>query len=241
MIVPEILWPKVAGRLQRHWQPTEANPHMALFAQTRGGKSHLIRWGILPLVPFARVVVIDVKPPHDGNVWNGYGHDTTELAHGFGLSPTGWPRYRILVKPGADGSAQIRRVLEQIAAEGECVLIIDDARRVTDPHAPGLGLGHVVDFLLLEGAALGITVILGANSTAWATTALKDQCGVIWVGHTRSTDQRDEFAKVAGLPKAIRPVLDTIAPRSWLYSDYAGERLMLARTKPPAAPLPRAA
>src|SRR5262249_6759986 len=98
----------------------------------------------------------------------------------------------------------------------------------------GLGLGNVVDHLLLEGAALGITVILGANSTAWATSSLKDQCGTIWVGHTRNSDQRDEFAKVAGLPKGVRPVLDTIAPRRWLYTDYAGERLMLARTMPPA-------
>lgn len=241
MIVPDVPWPQVAGRIQRTWHPTEANPHAALFAQTRAGKSHLIRFGLLPLVPLARVVVVDVKPDHAGNVWNEWGHDTTELPHGFGISPTGWPRWRVRVKPGSDGSVQVRRVLEQLGAEGECVLVIDDARRVTDSHSPGLGLGNVVDHLLLEGAALGLTVILGANSTAWATSSLKDQCGVIWVGHTRSDEQRDKFADVAGLPKSVRPVLDTIAPRHWLYSDYAGDRLMLARTMPPGAPAARAA
>lgn len=240
MNVPEIAWRTVAGRLQRSWQPTEANPHMALFAQTRGGKSHLIRYGILPVVPLARIVVIDVKPPHDGNVWNGFGHDTTELAHGFGLSPAGTPRYRILLKPGADGTTQVRRVLEQIAAEGECILVIDDARRVTSQHAPGLGLTHVVDHLMLEGAALGVTVILGANSTAWPNSGLKDQCGMIWIGHTRSAEQRDKFAEIAGI-KDCRGILDTIAPRTWLYTDYAGDRLMLARTTPPGAPPRRAA
>jgi len=234
-VVPEVPFTRVAGRVQRNWQPIEANPHMALFAQTRGGKSHLIRHGLLPLVPLARVVVIDVKPGGD-LTWHGWGHDVTELAHGFGLSPTGWPRYRIRVQPGADGSAQVRRVLEQIAAEGEAVLVIDDARRVTDQHAPGLGLGHVVDHLLLEGAGLGVTVILGANSTAWATSSLKDQCGVIWIGHTRSGEQRDKFADLAGLPKAARPALDNIAPRHWLYTDYAGEELALALTYPPADP-----
>jgi hypothetical protein len=235
MSVPEVPWPNVAGRLQRSWQPIEANPHMALFAQTRGGKSHLIRWGILPLVPLARVVVIDVKPGGD-LTWDGWGHDTTELAHGFGLSPTGYPRYRIRVQPGADGAAQVRRVLDQLAAEGEVVIVIDDSRRVTGNHAPGLGLGHVVDHLLLEGAGLGVTVILGANSTAWATTSLKDQCGVIWLGHTRTDEQRDKFAELAGLPKAERHVLDTIAPRRWLYTDYAGDGLALALTTPPGAP-----
>ncbi len=64
---------------------------------------------------------------------------------------------------------------------------------------------------------------------------LKDQCGVIWIGHTRGHEQRDEFAKVSGLPREYRPVLDGIPPRHWLYSDYAGERLMLARTTAPGA------
>jgi hypothetical protein len=232
VIVPSVPFARVAGRLQRNWQPIEANPHMALFAQSRGGKSHLIRYGILPLVPLARVVVIDVKPGGD-LTWQGWGHDVTELAHGFGTSPTGWPRYRNREQPGADGSAQVRRVLEQLAAEGEAVVVIDDARRVTSPHAPGLGLLHVVDHLLLEGAGLGVTLILGANSTAWANTGLKDQCGVIWIGHTRSGEQRDKFAELAGLGKDMRPVLDGIARRHWLYTDYAGDELALALTSVP--------
>lgn len=233
MGVPEVPFPLVAGRLQRHWSPVQANPHQVLLAQTRGGKSYLIRRGILPVIPYGRVVVIDVKLGGDAT-WEGWGNDVAELAPGFGIGDNGWPRYRIMVAPGDDGKEQVRRVLDQIAAEGETVIVIDDARRVTDARAPGFGLGNVVDHLLLEGAALGITVILGANSTAWATTALKDQCAVIWIGHTRTATMRDNFADLAGLPKSVRPELDHIAPRRWLYSDYAGdEGLMLARTRVP--------
>jgi len=232
--IPRVPFPAVAGRLQRNWQPLEANPHMALFAQTRGGKSHLIRWGILPVVPFARVVVIDVKSGGDPT-WQEWGNDITALKPGFGRGPNATPRYRVRLLPGEEGTVQVRRMLDQLAAEGEAVLVIDDARRVTDRQAPGLGLGNVVDHLLLEGAGLGLTVILGANSTAWATTALKDQCGVIWIGHTRTEYQRDEFAKVSGLPREHRSALDTIAPRNWLYTDYAGEQLMLGLTSVPAA------
>jgi hypothetical protein len=232
--VPLIDFERVAGRVQRNWRPLEANPHQALFAQTRGGKSHLIRYGILPLAAYDRIVVIDVKPGGD-LTWHGWGEDVTELRPGFGRSTTGWPRYRVRVLPGDDGAAQVRRILEQLGAEGEAILVIDDARRVTDHHTPGLKLGNVVDHLLLEGAGIGLTVILGANSTAWATSSLKDQCGVIWLGHTRSKDQRDSFADIAGLPKSDRPALDSIAPRSWLYTDYSGEELRLALTRAPAA------
>lgn len=229
MTVPEVPFARVSGRIQRHWHPKEANPHHALFAATRGGKSHLIRHGILAVVPYARAVVLDVKPGGD-ETWDGWGDDVHELAPGFGLGECGWPRRRVLVQPGEAGHDQVAHILDQLAAEGEVVIVIDDARRVTDPHSPGLRLGGTVDHLLLEGAATGITVILGANSTAWATTALKDQCGTIWIGHTRSEEQRDNFAKVAGLPRSLRPELDSIAARHWLYSDYAGERLMVART-----------
>jgi hypothetical protein len=232
--VPVVPFARVAGRVQRNWRPIAVNPHQALFAQTRGGKSHLIRWGILPLAAYDRVVVIDVKPGGD-LTWNGWGEDVTELRPGFGRSSTGWPRYRVRVLAGDDGKAQVRRILEQLGAEGEVILVVDDARRVTDHHAPGLGLGNVVDHLLLEGAGIGLTVILGANSTAWATSSLKDQCGAIWLGHARSKDQRDNFADLTGLPKSHRPALDSIAPRSWLYTDYSGDELMLALTSPPGA------
>jgi hypothetical protein len=234
-VVPSVPFENVAGRVQRNWRPTEANPHHALFAQTRGGKSHLIRWGILPLADLARVVVVDVKPGGDP-IWNGWGEDVTELRSGFGLNSDGhraW--YRVRVLPGDEGSSQVRRILEQLAAEGEAVLVIDDARKVTDQHAPGLRLGHVVDHLLLEGAGLGVTVILGANSTAWATSSVKDQCAFIWLGHTRSDQVRHEFSRVAGLPKDMRSTLSAIAPKEWLYTDAADGELMLALTRAPAA------
>ena len=68
--VPDIPFPIVAGRIQRHWLPLEHNPHIAMFAKSRGGKSHLVRWAILPLAPLGRIVVIDVKPGGD-RIWNG--------------------------------------------------------------------------------------------------------------------------------------------------------------------------
>jgi hypothetical protein len=57
----------------------------------------------------------------------------------------------------------MRRILDQLGAEGEAILIIDDARKITDSKAPGLGLGNVVEHLLLECRVIGLTVIVGAG------------------------------------------------------------------------------
>lgn len=226
--VPVIPWARVAGRIQRHSDPLLVNPHKAIFAQSRGGKSFLIRHGLLALVPCARTVVIDVK--HGGDpTWNGWGDDVTELAPGFGGNSNNDQRWRVRVLPGDEGQSQVRRILDQIAAEGECVLVMDDARKVTDQRSPGLKCGPVVDHLLLEGAALGVTAILGANSAAWATSSLRDQCATIFLGHLGGA-ARDDCARLAGLDKAARAELDTIAPKQFLYVDAHDGELMLART-----------
>lgn len=226
--VPDIEWERVAGRIQRHWDPLASNPHKAIFAQSRGGKSYMIRHGLLRLVPFARVVVIDVKPGGDPT-WNGWGANVTELDPGFGDNGNGDAFYRIRLLPGDEGETQVRRILDQLAAEGECVIVMDDARKVTDGRSPGLKCGMVVDHLLLEGAALGISVILGANSATWAVSGLRDQCSTILLGHLGSA-ARDDAAKLAGLDKAARAELDTIAPKQFLYVDGHDGELMLART-----------
>lgn len=229
MNVPEIPWPNVAGRIQRHWSPLEANPHIAIFAKSRSGKSYFIRRGLLPLVPLARVVVIDIK--HGGDPeWNGWGEDVTELAPGFaGNDVTGDAFYRLKLLPGPEGGPQVRRALDQIAAEGECIVVMDDALKVTDRQEPGLKCGPPVNHMLQESASLGVTLILGAHSAKWAVSGLKDQCSTMIAGHLGAA-ARDDVARLIGLDKAERPLLDRIAPRRFLYTDTHDGELMLALT-----------
>ena len=104
-VVPEVPWAPVAGRVQRGWQPTEANPHMVFLAQTRSGKDHTVRYGILPYcAPVARTVVLIVKAgedrtwdgdPEKGTVPWGNAIEPGELRPGFSLGADGTPRYRI--------------------------------------------------------------------------------------------------------------------------------------------------
>lgn len=213
MIVSEVSFNRVAARVQSYWNPFEYNPHQAWFAISRSGKSFAIRRGILPLVGMSRTVIMDVKPG-GSKTWDDYGNPVTELKSGFGLGPDGTPHYHLLV----NSKASAQRFLEMIASEGSCVVVIDDSRRITAPN-PDYGLSNTVDQLLTIGAEIGLSVILCANSTTWATSSIRDQCGSTWIGQMPNEDTRKQVVKFAGLPKETVDVIGRMKPRHFLYSD----------------------
>ena len=226
--IQTVPFPLVAARIKRYWNPYEYNPHKGLLAPTRCGKSYLIRHGLLPIVPGGRVIVIDVKPGGE-RTWNGWGNDVDALSHGFGRGNDGTANYRIMLQPDESGKAQILRVLEMVAAEGECILIMDDSRKLT-AHMPGLGLSGHVDGLLNESAAIGVSVIIAANSTVWATSTLRDQCGMYFVGLMSNETERNKFAQIIGLDRDKRRVLSSLKQRQFLYSDHFDGEMRIALT-----------
>jgi hypothetical protein len=241
--VPAVDFAQVAGRLQRNWRPHQMNPHQALFGHSGAGKSHLVRYGILPQAgPVAPAVVIDVTAGGD-RIWNGWGNDVAdvgELPCPLRLGPNGRPHYRI-VRPGGLTRADVARVLEQLAIEAEAILVMDDASSITENQGirGGMGLGGLVDKMLREGRSNALTVILGLNSVAWAGSGAKFLPGAVWIGYTQSKAMRDDFANVAGLPKAARGALELphLPPKRWLYStvDESEGLHVLALTTPPGA------
>jgi len=226
--VPVIPFGRVQGRITRLWDPFERNPHFAVFGITGSGKSHLIRYGILPLRPYSRTVVIDVKDDRD-SVWTGYGMPVTELPRAFAHSGDGY-RWRLVVDR-ANAQQQLRRVFDQIRDEGHCVVVVDESRSITERE--GFGLGSVVENLILEGRGIGVTLIMGAQSTAWAVSALKDQPAVMFIGQTSGTDQAKALAGIAGHGRELAATIGGIQARQFLYRDLWDGPPMLALTDPP--------
>jgi hypothetical protein len=220
--------PLIAKRISRYANPFEFNPHHSFLAMSRSGKSYLIRRGVLPVYGMSRIVVMDVKPGGE-RTWDGYGNDVTVLKPGFGLGQDGTPHYRFR----ATNKADTERFIDMISNEGSCIIVFDDSRRVT-ANKPDYGLSSPVDNLMTIGAAIGITIIICANSTTWVTSGLRDQCAVNWLGQMQNEKQRAEFTEIAGLPrKEIMPILGTLPRRHFLYSDRYDEsgELKLAITR----------
>lgn len=229
LAVPDIPFSLIQGRMIRLWDPFERNPHIGVYGITGSGKSHLIRYGILPLRDFSRTVVIDVKDNRD-SVWTGFGQPVDELPRAFFKSADSF-RWRVIVDR-RNAQAQLRRIFEQIRDEGHCVVVMDETRSITDREQTGLG--SVVENLILEGRGLGITLIMGSQSTAWAVSALKDQPAVMFVGQASGIKQAAELASLAGYGKELAATIGRIPARRFLYRDLWEPKPILALTSPPA-------
>lgn len=228
-MIPRVRWPHVAARVQRTWLPRTINPHQVIYGQSRAGKDHLIRYGLLPLKPAARVLVLDIKRGGDP-MWNGWGDDVP-LA---GWTPALDARRVRVLMPGTDDQAArlAARLLETVAAIGEHVLVMPDAGRITEPRRRGgLALDGPVARLMNEGAVNGITVLAGLNSPTWAEASFKHQAGRVWLGFIVHADGRTAFAEAAGLPKGpARDQLAALVPGDFIYADYIdGPRLAVTR------------
>jgi hypothetical protein len=230
LAVPAVPFGQVQGRIARLCDPFERNPHFAVFGTTGSGKSHLIRYGILPIRAHSRTVVIDVKDDRD-SVWSGFGTPVTELPQAFAGTGDGpvKSRYRVIVNR-ADAQAQLRRVFDQIRDEGHCLVVVDESRSITEREQ--IGLGSVVENLILEGRGIGITLIMGAQSTAWAVSSLKDQPAALFIGQTRGTQQAKALAEIAGHGRELAATIGRIPARQWLYADAWDGPGMLALTTP---------
>lgn len=224
MSIPEVPFNRIAARIGAHWNPHEFNPHQAFLGASGSGKSFLIRHGILPIAGPSRTVVIDVKPG-GSRTWKGYGNEVTELSPGFGIGPDGTAHYHLM----ASTKERAREFLELISAEGSCIVVFDDSRRITESK-PNYGLSTYVDNLLTLGREAGITVLICANSTTWAASGLKDQCEINWLGKMANEMQRSMFVKIAGLPKEVMPVLGSLGPNQFLYTDRYSGQLRMAIT-----------
>ena len=235
LAVPPVPFGRIQGRMSRLWDPFERNPHIGVFGITGSGKTHLIRHGILPLREYSRTVVIDVKDDRD-SVWSGWGQPVAELPPAFFRSGDR-ARWRVVVDR-RNAQAQLRRVFDQVRDEGHCVVVVDESRSITEREQ--VGLGSVVENLILEGRGIGVTLIMGAQSTAWAVSALKDQPAALFIGQTSGQDQALALAKMAGGDfdaariRELALTIGRVESRQWLYRDKWEGPVMLGLTTPPA-------
>jgi hypothetical protein len=233
MAVPLVPFGKIQGRIARFWDPFEYNSFMVVIGVTGSGKSHLMRYGILPVAGYSRTVVIDVKDDRD-SVWAGFGQRVDTLPPAFFKTTSQEHRlvWRVVVNK-ATAQQQLREVFAQLRAEGHCVIVMDESRSITEREQ--MGLGSAVENLITESRGLGTSIIMGAQSSAWAVSALKDQAACLWVGQTSGEDRALDLAKMAGPGRPLVPVISQIPPRRWLYRDNWEGTPLLALTDPPAA------
>jgi len=186
----------------------------------------MTRHGLLPLCAWSRTVVIDVKDDRD-STWAGWGNPVHELPEAF------IGRFRLILD-SEDPKPQLDRALTQLWNEGHCVVVIDESRTLTEREQ--MGKGSTIEKMITVGRGKGITMIMGAQSTAYAVPSLRDQPAVVLVGQNRGEDQAKELAKIVG-SKALAPVISRIQGRQFLYTDnWSSPPVMVLTSLPAQAP-----
>ena len=129
---------RVLSRVDLIWAP-DAAPHHVIYGMSGSGKTTLIK-ELLGLCEQARVLILDPKPAADP-VWDGpagqperWGRPVTGIGPRFSHEgePGGGPFgfwYRLTGGPDrADTARRFASALSIAAAEGHCVLVLDDVR-----------------------------------------------------------------------------------------------------------------
>ena len=222
--LPEVPLERALRRVGAIWG-ADAAPHHLVYGQTGSGKTTLIK-ALLGLCPQSRTLILDPKPAADP-VWDGpagdphqWGRPVTEVTPRFGFegAPGGGPwgmRYRLTGSPDrGDTGRRFGEALAVIAAEGHCVVVLDDVREICRQ----LRLAEIVDSVMNLGRSANVLAILAATETGYVSG--RAQAGMVWVGATSGLDAAKAGAGLLG--KSGRPWYDltaAIEPRTWVYAD----------------------
>lgn len=236
--IPVAPWSTVAAYLNETWLPDSA-PHHAVIAQTRAGKTSLIRHGLLPLLPHDRVLVVDGKGGTDP-AWDGWGRPVKELPgaltlrrHDNGEPRTHWYR---LVPPLERAKARevVGDALTTILRQGRWVVVVDETRFVADAQEPNLGLRAPYEALLLRGGSAGVMVVSGTQAPRWVPSSFYDQASTAWFGRLRDEVAHKRLLEVGGMHRSLLGQVAAIPRYSWVLNADGGDYVV--RTKPPKPP-----
>lgn len=237
--VPAREWDEVAAYVNAEWKP-DSSPHHAIIAQTRAGKSSLIRHGLLPLVPYDRVLVLDSKGGRDRS-WSGWGRTVSRFPSSFKLRSVdpetpraGWFRL-VIPRTRAEGRPVVAEALDKVIQQGDWIVVVDETRHVTDAGDPGLGLRGPYEELVLRGGAHGVMVISGTQAPRWVPSSFYDGAAFAWFGRLRDQVIHKRILEVGGMSRELLPTVSTLPRFSWLLNADGGDYLAVVKAPSPPA------
>jgi hypothetical protein len=235
LIIPEVSWPVIQQRLQRMWTIQDA-PHHSIMGQTRSGKSHLTRHGILPTCAWDRVLFIDGKG--DDPTINGLGRVVSRFPSKLVRNqrklmqddePGGnWFRLVTDVHFGI-ARDQVQEALNRAFQEGDWVVVVDELRYVTDPREPGLNLSPEWEQIVLRGGSRGVGLINLTQEPRWVRGSFYTQSSFYWFSRIEDEAAQKRVSEV-GSSRALMTYLGKIPRRWWVYMDNLEDERFWALT-----------
>lgn len=224
--IPWVAWDTLQRKMAEIWQPQD-NPHISIIGKTGSGKTYLTCNGILPLVQYDHVLIIDIKrddpvlckigkpvkeiPRHEFSVkrlWDG--KDTEHEARST------W--YRLLVP---DNVQQARKIvynsIQRCYEEGNWIIYADELRHLTAKQEPFLNLSPLIEHVYTKGRSRNVVLVAGSQEPKWLPSSFYSQASQVFIGRIRDEDTQKRLREIGGLTKGHLPIISSLMPREWLY------------------------
>lgn len=256
--MPRIPWDEMYEILDERWH---AGQHFAIFSPTEGGKSHLIRHGLLTLwrrypVLWIRFKARDDTTPGFGTLVDRYPVVERMKYRARGRNSPAWdddpehfllqlPRYHFDPHAIGDKSESwnhARRVcgeaLDRAFREGGWLVVIDEIQAVNGKRPPALDLESALENCLQRGRTQPLTLIAAAQQPAWNAPSVYDQARWVALGRTLDEARFERIGQLGGSRERIEMVLPTLrgaspGPPEFLIVDrHTGD--MWVTVAPPA-------
>lgn len=218
-----IAWAQHRAWLDHNWH---AGQHVSIVAVTGGGKSFLIRYGLLPLWKDYRVLVVDNKG--DDPTLASLGHRVSswrEIEDLEGNQDNQDRTYRLVVpewdyRPGGRSAEGLRRAQEVVGTalhsayrQGDWVIVLDETRAVTDSQSKfALGLQGVAENIWQRGRSRRVTLIAATQQPIWMPSSFYSQPSILYVARMLEPPT-DHLREIGGDTRLMKQVLPTL--RRW--------------------------
>lgn len=236
LLIPDVDWRAILDRVDRLWVP-EDNPHHSIIGLTGAGKSYLMRHGLLPLVQYDRVLILDVKG--DDPTLKGLGKPVKQIPTFTRTAREllqeqrpmdNW--YRLVISDHLPtAQAQVARALGQVWREKNWIVVVDELRALIDsPARSGLGFAGVWGKFMRLGRSKRICMINMTQEPSWVPSAFYTQPSFLWLGRIEDERAHKRIAEI-GSSRALFPHLARTRKRSWLYTDDLEDDRFFGLTK----------
>lgn len=246
--VERVPWPEHFAYLEENWSTVDEHgrpsaQHCSIFAPTEGGKTHLIRRGILPLWQKYPVLWL-LYTPKDATI-GGMArkvkqYPTWDARLRYASRPVDSPKWEtdpewfVLTLPRFKWSPDMRRyknpewvrartiagqAIDRAFRDGGWVLVIDEVRAFTDSDEPSLALTSVLENAWQRGRKQPLTIIGATQQPANAPGSMYDQPRHVYLGQTLDTGRYQRISEIGGNTELIKRILPTLGPREFLYVD----------------------
>lgn len=221
-------WVEGDDGLSQIWKPGD---HVSIFARVDWGKTHLVLKGLVPLWPDDYPwLCIDCKGDDpilaggigvDGNRHEPFGQRISKIPHPkirdqFHEEQ----RYRMVVPwkvtdlPAA--RTQISKALTTARAEKGWVMHFNEARALTDPRPPALGLHPQLAQYWRMGRP-HVTIIAETQAPRYVPTDMYDQPSHIYFGGNMDERAKRRLGEIGGDTDNIWRTISLLGPHEFLY------------------------